>query len=131
MKYERFVGQVQDRARLDSRGAAVQAIRATLETLRQRLQKGEADDLAAQLPEEVGVYLKSEAPPERFELKEFFHRVAQAEQADEPEAAHHARAVASVLKEAVSGGEMADLRAQLPPEFAPLFEFGSEGALGG
>jgi len=42
---------------------------------------------------------------------------------------HHARAVISVLTEAVSNGEIDDLRSGLPEEYAPLFEAGSEGEL--
>jgi uncharacterized protein (DUF2267 family) len=50
MKHDAFIGQVQHHARLDSRGAAERATRATLETLAERLAGGEANDLAAQLP---------------------------------------------------------------------------------
>ncbi len=38
------------------------------------------------------------------------------------EAKAHARAIMSVLQEAVSGGEMKDIRRQFPSEFDPLFE---------
>lgn len=54
MKYDEFMGMVQNRARLASTGEAVRATRATLQTLGQRLFGGEAKDLAAQLPQEVG-----------------------------------------------------------------------------
>ncbi len=54
MKHDEFIGQMQYRARLSSRGAAERATRATLETLAERLAGGEARDLAAQLPPEIG-----------------------------------------------------------------------------
>jgi uncharacterized protein (DUF2267 family) len=38
--------------------------------------------------------------------------------------------VIEVLQEAVSAGEIEDVRAQLPAEFDPLFDSGSEGTLG-
>jgi uncharacterized protein (DUF2267 family) len=44
-------------------------------------------------------------------------------------AVHHARAVIDVLKDAVTEGEMGDVRAQLPEEYASLFEAGSEGEM--
>jgi uncharacterized protein (DUF2267 family) len=44
-----------------------------------------------------------------------------------PAAAFHARAVIEVLSEAVSKGELDDVRAQLPAEFDRLFEAGSTG----
>jgi uncharacterized protein (DUF2267 family) len=131
MKYDEFIGQVQHRARLSSRGEAVQATRATLEVLRQRLAGGEPKDLASQLPPEIGRYLRGAEAAEGFDLEEFFKRVSEKESAELPEAIHHARAVISVLKEAVTPGEMEDIRAQLPDGFGPLFESGSEGALSG
>lgn len=129
MKHDEFIGQVQHRARLSSRGEAERATRATLETLAERLAGGEADDLAAQLPPEIAHHLKSACAGmgERFSLHEFFQRVAQREGVDVAKATYHARAVMEVLNEAVSTGEMDDVRAQLPAEFAKLFEAGSTG----
>ena len=46
-----------------------------------------------------------------------------------PDAAFHARVVVEVLGEALTAGEMDDVRAQLPDNYAPLFEAGSEGDL--
>lgn len=130
MKYDEFVGRVQNRARLSSTDEAVGAIRATLEVLGKRLAGGEPSDLAAQLPPEIGRYLEHAATAgERFGLDEFFERVSKQEKTDLPEAAHHARAVVSVLGEAVAQGEIEDVRAQLPQEYDPLFESGSEGSL--
>jgi uncharacterized protein (DUF2267 family) len=133
MQFDQFVGQVQSRARLASKGEALTAIRATLETLAQRLAGGEADHLASELPQEVGVYLRAvsdqDGGGQRFSLDEFFQRVSEREKADLPAAAYHARVVVEVLGEAVSAGEMADVRAQLPDDFQPLFEAGSSGRL--
>lgn len=129
MQYNEFVGQVQHRARLGSTGDAVRAIRVTLETLAERLTNGETKDLASQLPREIAHYLE-EVPTvggERFSLDEFFQRVSIRESVGLPEAVFHARVVVEVLQEAVSKGEINDVRAQLPPEFAALFEAGSTG----
>ncbi len=129
MKYDEFVGEVQNRARLPSRGDTVRAIQATLETLAERIAPGEADDLAAQLPPELGTFLRDVETTERFSVDDFFLRVAAKETADLPDAAHHARAVIAVLQEAVTTGEMEDVRAQLPDSYQPLFEAGSEGEM--
>jgi uncharacterized protein (DUF2267 family) len=131
MKYDEFIGQVQNRARLSSREEAVKAIRATLETLAERLAGGEPKDLAAQLPEEIGAYLQHEkaGTGERFSLDEFFKRVSEREGADLPVSVYHARVVIEVLTEAVTRGQMNDVRAQLPEEFDRLFEAGSQGAM--
>ena len=130
MQYEEFVGEVQNRARLGSEGEAVRAIRATLATLAERLPKDEAEHLAAQLPPGIGSYLQETNGSERFTLNHFFERVATREPADLADAVHHARAVISVLNEAVTAGQIEQVRNTLSDEFNPLFESGSEGRFG-
>lgn len=129
MQYHEFIGKVQNRARLGTTGEAVRATRATLEVLGQRLHQGESEHLASQLPAEVAVFLENDHPDEAFGVEEFFERVGTRENVNLPEAAHHARAVISVVKEAVSKGQFNDVRAQLPEEYDPLFESGSEGEM--
>lgn len=123
MQYDEFVGQVQHRARLASGGEAIRAISATLGTLAERLYGGEADDLAAQLPREIQPYLQAIESGRDFDLREFFQRVSDREQVDLPEAIYHARAVMSVVRDAVSAGEIQDILAQLPDEYDPLFQW--------
>lgn len=130
MTYDEFVGQVQHRARLASTGEATRAIRVTLRTLGERLQGGAAGNLAAQLPEEIGLYLLESVYQDAFSVDEFFQRVA----IDEggigiPEAIFHARQVIDVVREAVSPGALAHVRAQLPPEYNRLFEAGEQRAV--
>jgi uncharacterized protein (DUF2267 family) len=129
MKFDEFVGRVQHRAKLGTEGETVRAIEATLTTLGERLAGGEAANLAAQLPEELGAYLRGAPEGESFDLDEFFNRVTIREGVDEPGAVYHARAVLSVLKEAVTPGEWADMRAQLPDEYEALLEAGAKGEL--
>jgi len=123
MTFDEFLGQVQNRARLASTGEALKATRATLTVLSQRLFGGEADELAAQLPSEIKLYLQQVELPGDFGPDEFFRRVAEIEEEDLPEAIFHARAVMSVLLDAVSAGEIQDMRSQLPDEYAPLFQW--------
>lgn len=129
MQYHEFMGEVQNRARLGSTAEAVRATRATLEVLGQRLFGGEADELAAQLPAEIQNYLTDGEESQAFGLDEFFERVSKNEGVDLPDAAHHARAVLSVVQDAVSHGQIKNVRAQLPEEYDPLFESGSEGEM--
>lgn len=133
MKHDTFIGEVQHRARLSSRGEAERATRATLETLAERLAGGEANDLASQLPPEIGKHLQgmNAGDGERFSLDTFFQRVSRRENVDLPKAVFHARAVMEVVREAVSPGEINDVCAQLPADFAPLFEAGSTGRMPG
>lgn len=130
MQFDEFVGRVQHRARLASEGEALKATRATLEVLGQRLAGGEPGNLGAQLPEEIARFLRGDGGRgERFDLDEFFQRVSEREGVDLPVAVHHARAVVSVLQEAVSRGEIEDVRSQLLDDYMPLFEAGSEGEM--
>ncbi len=131
MKYERFIGLVQNRAKLASAEDAVTAIRATLETLSERLSVDESKDLGSQLPREIRHFLASNEVGQSFHLHEFFARVAEREERPLPVATYHARVVIEVLSEAVSAGEIDDVRRQLSSDYAPLFEAGSKGRLFG
>ena len=131
MRYDEFIGQVQHRAGLGSHAEAEHATRATLETLAERLAGGEAHDLASQLPPELARYL--EAPDAgigaKLTLDEFFELVSEREGVDLEDSTFHARAVIGVLTEAVSLGEIQDVRVQLPAAFAQLFNVANEGDL--
>lgn len=129
MNFDEFTGQVQQRARLASTGETMAAIRATLTTLSERLQGGATSNLAAELPTGIKEYLTDRPTAESFGLDEFFRRVSARENRDLPEAIHHARAVVSVLRDALSQGAIDNARAQLPDEYDPLFEAGSEGEM--
>ena len=131
MRYDEFLGQVQHRAGLSSRAEAERATRATLETLAERLVGGEAHDLASQLPRELARSL--EAPDAgigaKLTLDEFFELVSEREGVDLEDSTLHARVVIGVLTEAVSQGEIKDVRVQLPAAFAQLFNVENEGDL--
>jgi uncharacterized protein (DUF2267 family) len=131
MQHDEFIGQVQNRAHLSSRGDAEVATRATLETLAERLAGDEPLNAAAQLPKGIADYLRHEDAGigARFSLDEFFQRVSQREGIELPNAVHHARVVIEVLKESISPGEIDDIRSQLPSEYDPLFEAGSKGRM--
>lgn len=123
MDYETFEQTVSERAGVP-RERAEALIRATLETLSERLTGGEANDLAAQLPEPAKEWLTTAVEPAAsFGLDEFIARVAT--RAGIPpeeigEAREATRAVFTTLREAVTGGEFNDVMSQLPGEFAAL-----------
>ena len=119
MNHDEFVGQVQHRAHLSSRGDAELIIRATFETLGERLQSESAEHVAAQLPPELGRHLRNR----RFEhlsLHDFNKRVAEREHHDVEKASFHARCVLDTLSAAISPGAVQKIRKQLPEEFQPL-----------
>jgi uncharacterized protein (DUF2267 family) len=137
MQHDEFIGQVQARAHLDSRGAAEAGTRATLETLAERIPASMADNLAAQLPGELGEHLRrvEYAPdvPEtgvRMSRQEFFDRVAERAGAEPPKAVHEARSVVEVLEEATQGGLTDRIRQSLDDELASVLFSGSTGRAG-
>lgn len=134
MQHDEFVGQVQARARLDSRGAAETAIRSSLETLAERIQPTLAENLAAQLPQEIGEHLRRVAhSPDlpdtgvRMSREEFFNRVSERSGADLPKAVHEARCVIEVTDEATEGGVLARIRQSLEDDLAQMLFAGSTG----
>lgn len=134
MDHDTFIGQVQARARLSSRGAAETATRATLETLAERVPAPFAENLAAQLPHEIGEHLRRVATAAdqpatgvRMSRHEFFDRVAQRSGDNVPKAVHEARSVVEVVGEATQGGLTDKLRQSLDAETATVLFAGSKG----
>jgi uncharacterized protein (DUF2267 family) len=119
MDAPRFVKRVAELSGLD-REHAERTIRATLVTLGTRIDPGEADDLAAQLPDWLGACLPHEGHAERFKPDEFARRVARLVPLHNDQAVPAIRAVFTVLEEAVSEGEMRQVRAQLGHEYERL-----------
>jgi uncharacterized protein (DUF2267 family) len=60
MKGEQFIAEVRNLAELESNEDAEKAIRATLETLKERLAGNEPVNLAAQLPPEVAPFVEGD-----------------------------------------------------------------------
>ncbi|MER7174808.1 DUF2267 domain-containing protein [Streptomyces mesophilus] len=132
MQHDAFIGQVQARARLDSRGAAERATRATLETLAERVPATVAEKTAAQLPQEIGEHLRrvvySPAEPltgVRMGQEEFFALVAQRAGTTYPKAMHMARCVVEVATEATDGMLAAQVRHTVDDELAGALFAGS------
>lgn len=126
MQHDVFIGQVQARAHLPSRGEAERAVRATLETLGERLPEGLTDNLASVLPREIGEHLRRTevlgglGTGERFDRQEFIDRVAERGDTDPSQAAHEARVVLGVVEEASSGSLMDKVRHALPDDVRSL-----------
>jgi uncharacterized protein (DUF2267 family) len=133
MQHDEFIGMVQSRARLSSRGDAERATRATLETLGERVPEGLADNLAAQLPHEIGEHLRrtevyaGAGTGERFDRHDFVTRVAERAGVRESQAAYLARAVTEVVNEATRGTMLDKVAESLPTDIRELITTGSGG----
>lgn len=122
MEYKEFIGHVQQRLEYGEFGQAVRATRATLATLGERIQEGEATDLASPLPMEIDRYLATAEHGQRFDYDEFLDRVAEREGIDRADANYHAQQIVALLGDVVPPGNMRKLRQQLPDDFGTLFE---------
>jgi uncharacterized protein (DUF2267 family) len=105
-----------------SRDQAEALVRATLETLSERLTRGEARDLEAQLPKpfrEPLRFSRSETA-ESFGLDEFIRRVSRRARVSEEEAAAGVRPALAKIRAAVSEKEWGDVMAQLGKDYAKV-----------
>jgi uncharacterized protein (DUF2267 family) len=125
MDYETFIALVEKSAQA-SREEAERAVRATLETLAERLSGGEARDVAAELPPELRPLLEDGRRPEPFDLREFLRRVAEREGVPEDRAVRHARAVFVALGVTLSPDELHDMASELPKDFGDLLDVAIE-----
>jgi uncharacterized protein (DUF2267 family) len=115
-----FIERVADRAGLDEERAK-RATEAVLETFGERIAAGEAEDLAAQLPEPVAMpLLRPGGDAEPIPLDDFVERVAEREGEPPQVAEEHTRAVLTTLREAVTLDEWRDTEAELPREYRTL-----------
>lgn len=130
MQYQRFVDEVQRRGHLASPEASRRAIETTLTRLAERVTPDAADELAAQLPPEIGRFLRN--PEHRNQapsLDQWLATVALREEDRTGGAGHasandHAAAVLTVLRSALSPGMARNIEAQLPQEFRTLWQGG-------
>lgn len=120
MQYNEFIKAVQGYTGIDDKYEAEDVIKATLETLSERLTDNEAKHIISQLPAELKSYLTVNKT-ESFSVDEFYRRVSSREGKDENTARKHSRAVLQVLNEAITKGEMSHIKAQLPEEFMEIF----------
>jgi uncharacterized protein (DUF2267 family) len=127
MKFDEFIKHVQSVGQFESREAAIQAAKATLETLRERIVGDEASQLAAQLPGDLADCLHGREGQmgDHFPIEEFYRRICEREGVDPETAAMHVRAVFTVLQSAVTPGEFADVRSNLSEDYEELFATGS------
>ena len=119
MDSARFLKRVCEETGFDRERAEL-LTRATLVTLGTRITANEAADLAAQLPDSLGICLQHDCEPCRFHPDEFKRRVARIVPLANEQAAPAIHAVLSVLEEAVTDGEWQDVLGQLGHEYRAL-----------
>jgi uncharacterized protein (DUF2267 family) len=122
MRYDQFLAKVRDRGEYRDRQEAERIAQTVLAVLGRRLDPGEAEDLASQLPVQAAVILVDQAgPADPMSIQEFLAVVAERTGATRKTAEWDASAVLSTVADAVTGGELNDVLTQLPSGYAALF----------
>ena len=137
MQYNELVDKVEMRLRFNSSKKAERTLMATLSAISEFMSPEAARDLGSRLPAEMADELDY-GPPEEASWEDFTEIVAEKEGAGviAEDAAAHAIGVMRIVREAFYGigddpednpGELAEtdldkIRAELPEEFAPLFD---------
>lgn len=123
MEYSEFITHVQSLAQSNSREEAERATSATLETLKERVPGDEANELAGELPQELGQCLQGREGEgsESFNLQEFIKRVSQRENIEPTTTAIHVRAVFAVLQNAINPEKFAKFHRHFSHDYEELF----------
>lgn len=125
MQIHEFYARTRDIGPFDDAAAAKDAVAATLHLLARRLPAEEAKDLAAQLPEELKIFF-ADSPTakniDKLHASAFFAAVGEQIGKDAQEGKRAAVAVAQVLCEAVSVGQVRHVWQMMPGDLRALFE---------
>lgn len=137
MRYDELIDKVEMRLRFNSPKKAERTMMATLSALSEFMSPEAVRDLGSRLPAEVAGELDY-GPPEEASWEDFTEIVAEKEGAGvtAEEAAIHAVRVMRIVREAYygavddpggspgdhAGADLGKIRAELPEEFAPLFD---------
>ena len=126
MQEDEFYTLVQQGCPVDSTDQARTATHAVLETLAETVTGGEAEDVAAQLPDELAEVLDhADHDGAEHDRESFVSRVGDrlhSTDLDPAEAERYADAVTDALAESLTRGELEDLTAQLGGGLDPLFQ---------
>jgi uncharacterized protein (DUF2267 family) len=125
MQYEQLITQIQNETGLTTRDDADEALRATLEAIGAGIPEDLADELAAQLPDEIARALQPPAmvaagATHTINKREFVHRVAEACHLDDDQAAKIIPAVFAAIDRASGGMITTEVRDMLPAELRSL-----------
>jgi uncharacterized protein (DUF2267 family) len=132
MEHDHHIGQVRHRARLSSR----ERRRSPSGRGSKRLRSASAKTpIGTSLPNyrKASVITKMAPVPIGGDWRalwaEFIERVARREGVRKRDAAFHARCVLEVVDEATTGAPVTRVKEELPDEFPPIFEAGSQGEM--
>jgi uncharacterized protein (DUF2267 family) len=119
MQYRELVKRVQNYSGF-SDVESEQALRLFVNKLSSRLNEEEREDFASELPEDLDAVALEPETTETGNVTDFIRQFCEAEDIEEGRAKKQIYATWLALKEAISPGEIRDIRAQLPNDLAVM-----------
>lgn len=119
MQYRQIVKKVQDYSGF-SDSEAERALRIIVEKIASRLTKGERKGFASQLPTELEGLALTEQDTQHFSADQMLDELCELENINKGRAKKQVFAVWRALKDAISPGEIKDIKAQLPEDMAAI-----------
>lgn len=113
MTFRQLIKKVQDYSGF-SDAESKDALELMVETLAVHLTEGERKDFASQLPHELQDIALSVYATDSNSREDILQQFMEIEEIDEPRAKKQIMAAWKALKDAISGGEIEHIRAQLP-----------------
>lgn len=117
MQYRQIVKRVQDYSGFSDREAE-QALRLFVESLAARLNEGEREDFASQLPRELQDLALSAGKTVRMNTAELYDDLTELQDISKSHAKKQVKASWLAIKDAISEGEVEHIEAQLPPDWS-------------
>ncbi len=117
MNYRQLIKKVQDYSGFSDKESE-DALQVVVETLATRLTPEERKDFSSQLPAELQKVAEAVTTTRKLSADDFFKDIIEAENIDEGRAKKQIMAVWQALKDAISPGEIEDIKAQLPKDLA-------------
>ena len=121
MQYRELVKQVMNYTGF-SDAESEQALRLFIRKLATRMTEEEREDFASQLPETLANIALEPDTTETWGANEFIQQFVEAEDIEEGRAKKQIYAVWQALKDALTPGEIKDIRAQMPGDLAAMLQ---------
>lgn len=115
MTYRELVKKVQEYSGFSDEESE-ESLKLIIETLSSRLQEGERQDFASQLPSELQDVALAPTGTDRFNAEQMFQELSEIENSNHNYVKKQLAAVWSALKDALSPGQINHIKEQLPKD---------------
>lgn len=117
MKYREMVKTMQTNSGFSDKESEG-ALQTFVRLLSERLEEGERQDFASQLPEELEQIAASPVDTIKMEKEDFIAEIALEQEVDESRAKKQMMAAWNTLKQALTRGQINHIKTQLPPSLS-------------